>query len=82
MRSRSRSNGVNTPCNYTQAAEISASLNRLLLTQRNNSTPFVVHSDSAPNIYVTGNPGPTDAATRITARDLWQNARFAVKHSR
>src|SRR5262249_18488510 len=45
--------GIHVPCNYTFAAEINASLNRLLRTQRNNATPFVVHNDDAPTIYIT-----------------------------
>jgi hypothetical protein len=62
--------GVTTPCTYSQAAEINAHLNRLLLSQRNNTTPFSVHNDSAPTIYITGNPAPTAAVTRTMARDL------------
>ena len=69
-------NGVTTPCTYTVASEISASLNRLLLTQRNNTTPFSVHSDDAPTIYIRNpnpvamSPAPTDPLTRTMAHDL------------
>src|SRR5262249_52317732 len=62
--------GVTVPCNYTFASEINASLNRLLLTQRSNTTSFVVHNDDAPTVYVVGNPAPTDAVTRTLAKDL------------
>ena len=68
--------GVVTPCTYTVASEISASLNRLLRTQRNNTTPFGVHSDDAPTVYINNpnhvamSPAPTDPLTRTMAHDL------------
>jgi hypothetical protein len=64
--------GINVPCTYAagQKGEINALLNRLLITQRANSTPFSVHSDDAPTIYITGNPAPTDAVTRTMEHDL------------
>ena len=64
--------GINVPCSYAtgQKGEINADLNRLLLTQRANTTTFSVHSDDAPTIYVTGNPAPTDPVTRTMAHDL------------
>ena len=40
--------------------EIDTSIDRLLLTQRSNTTPFSVHSDDAPTFYLNGNPSPTD----------------------
>jgi hypothetical protein len=62
--------GINVPCNYTYAAEVNASLSRLLATQRSNTTPFLVHSDDAPTMYIVGNPAPTDAVTRTMEKDL------------
>jgi len=64
--------GINVPCTYAagQKGEINALLNRLLITQRANTTPFSVHSDDAPTIYITGNPAPTDAVTRTMEHDL------------
>jgi len=62
--------GIHVPCAYAQAAEINASLNRLLLTQRNNTTPYAIHSDDAPTMYIVGNPTPTDAVTRTMEKDL------------
>jgi hypothetical protein len=62
--------GINVPCTYTQAAEINALLNRLLITQRNNTTPFSVHNDDAPTVYITGNPVPTAPVTRAMEHDL------------
>ena len=68
--------GINTPCTYAKIGEIDAILNRLLITQRQNSTTFSVHSDDAPTVYIKGNPAPTDLVTRTVAHDL--NALTAV----
>jgi hypothetical protein len=64
--------GVHTPCTYAagQKGEIDLLINRLLLTQRANSTAFSVHSDDAPTVYINGNPAPTDAVTRTMEHDL------------
>ncbi|HJZ30492.1 MAG TPA: hypothetical protein VKF35_05275 [Hyphomicrobiaceae bacterium] len=62
-------NGVTVPCTYAAIGEISATYNRLLFTQRRNSTPFLVHSDDAPTVYITGNPTPTAPVTRTMERD-------------
>jgi hypothetical protein len=68
--------GVNVPCNYVDASnnrtvgELTANLDSLLLTQTGNTTPFLVHADDAPNIYISGNPSPTDALTRNLERDM------------
>jgi len=67
--------GVNTPCTYplTPAGnrfigEINGNLAGLLATQQGITTPFTVHSDMAPTIYITGNPTRTDAVTRDFGR--------------
>ncbi len=60
--------GIHTPCTYTKIGEINTA--GLLATERSNSTPFTVHSDDAPTIYITGNPARTDAVTRTFAKDL------------
>jgi hypothetical protein len=64
--------GVNVPCTYPagQKGEINAVLNRLLITQRANTTAFSVHSDDAPTVYINGNPAPTDTVTRTMEHDL------------
>ena len=62
--------GVNLPCTYAHVGEIDTLIDRLLLTQRNNATPFLVHSDDAPTFYITGNPNPTDAVTRTLEHDV------------
>lgn len=62
--------GVNVPCTYAHKGEIDTSIDRLLLTQRQNTTPFLVHSDDAPTFYIVGNPGPTDPVTRTLEHDV------------
>jgi hypothetical protein len=62
--------GVTTPCTYSVASEINATLNRLLFTQNPATPAFLVHSDDAPTIYVNGNPVPTDPIVRTMAHDL------------
>jgi hypothetical protein len=49
--------------------ELAGNLPGLLATQRGNTTPFTLEADSAPEFYVTGNPGPTDPAVRTLERD-------------
>jgi hypothetical protein len=62
--------GVHTPCTYAKVGEIDTFIDRLLLTQRQNTTPFLVHSDDAPTFYITGNPAPTDTVTRTLEHDV------------
>src|SRR5258708_5029391 len=64
--------GVTTPCTYAKIGEINANLAGLLATERGNTTPFKVHSDDAPTIYITGNPSRTDPAPRSFPRALDQ----------
>ena len=52
--------GVNIPCSYSQIGELNANMAGLLATQQAITTPFKVHSDSAPTVYITGNPARTD----------------------
>src|SRR5690348_674862 len=49
--------------------ELSGNLAGLLATEKNDTTPFTAVSDSAPGLYVTGQPGPNDAAVRTLERD-------------
>jgi len=62
--------GVTVPCTYSQIGELNANLTGLLATQQGITTPFTVHSDSAPNIYLTGNPARDAAVTRAFAQAL------------
>ena len=52
--------GVTIPCTYSQIGEINANMAGLLATQQSITTPFTVHADSAPTVYITGNPSRTD----------------------
>jgi hypothetical protein len=60
--------GVTTPCTYSQVGEISANMAGLLATEQGVTTPFKVHSDDAPAVYITGNPSSTDSVTRTFER--------------
>ncbi|HEU5199235.1 MAG TPA: hypothetical protein VFU32_06340 [Ktedonobacterales bacterium] len=62
--------GVTVPCTYTQIGEVDGNLTGLLATQTGNITPFQVHSDSAPNFYIIGNPSQTSQTTRQLERDV------------
>jgi hypothetical protein len=62
--------GVNVPCTYAKVGEIDAFIDRLLITQRANATPFSIHTDDAPTFYLTGNPVPTATVTRTMEHDL------------
>jgi hypothetical protein len=56
--SPSNCDGINVPCTYAKKGEIDAFIDRLLLTQRQTTTPFSIRFDDAPNFYITGNPAP------------------------
>jgi hypothetical protein len=62
--------GVTVPCTYSQIGEINANLAGLLETEESITTPFKVHSDDAPTIYITGNPARTESVARDFARAL------------
>jgi hypothetical protein len=62
--------GVSTPCTYGLLGEINANLAGLMATQQGITTPFTVHADMAPTIYLNGNPARTDHVTRDFGRAL------------
>jgi hypothetical protein len=62
--------GVTTPCAYSLLGEINANLAGAMATQQGITTPFTVHADMAPTIYITGNPARTDSVTRAFGRAL------------
>ena len=59
-------NGVNVPCTYPtgKKGEVDADLSLVYATETGNTTPFLVHSDDAPTVYITGNPAQTATVTR------------------
>src|SRR6185312_13382408 len=77
--------GVTTPCQYSHVTcpsattatcpgnavgEVNVNLRGLLATQRNDTTPFDVHSDMAPAFYLTGDPARDAAVTRTFEHDV------------
>jgi hypothetical protein len=64
--------GVNVACNYNRVGEINADLRRMVRTQFGDTTNFTVHSDDAPNVYITGNPSQTASVTRNLEREMAQ----------
>jgi hypothetical protein len=67
--SPSNCDGVTTSCSYNPIGEINGDLRRMIRTEYGDTINFTVHSDDAPNVYVTGNPGRTDAAVRQLERE-------------
>ncbi|TVZ04301.1 hypothetical protein EAS64_18155 [Trebonia kvetii] len=60
------------PCTYPAGSfgELAGNLTGLLATQKGNTTPFTVEADTAPEFYLTGNPGPNDLVTRQFEKDV------------
>src|SRR5947207_2899879 len=59
-------------CTYPAGSfgELAGNLTGLLATQRNNTTPFTVETDSAPEFYLNGNPSPSATVVRTFERDV------------
>ncbi len=64
--------GINVACTYNRVGEINGNLSAMIRTQFTDTTPFTVHSDDAPNVYITGNPSQTDTVTRKLEREMAQ----------
>jgi hypothetical protein len=62
----SNCDGIHTPCTYPTGAkgEVDADLSLVYATEFSNTTPFLVHSDDAPTVYINTNPAPTATVTR------------------
>jgi hypothetical protein len=56
--------GVTVPCTYATIGEVNANSRGLLATQQGVTTAYSVHSDSAPNFYLNGQPARTDPSVR------------------
>jgi hypothetical protein len=58
--------GVTVPCTYTASnfGEIDVNATGLLASQKSNTTPFSMENDTAPEFYLTGNPGPATPVVR------------------
>jgi hypothetical protein len=59
-------------CTYPAGTfgELAGNLTGLLATEKNNTTPFTVEADTAPEFYLTGNPGPTSPVVRQFEHDV------------
>ena len=64
--------GVTVACSYSQIGELNGNLAGLLATEQGITTPFKVHSDDAPTVYITGNPASGDPTTRTFERATGQ----------
>src|SRR5579859_6416121 len=60
--------GVTTPCTYSKIGEINTNYTGLLATEQGVTTPFNVHSDDAPTVYITGQPARDDPTARTFER--------------
>jgi hypothetical protein len=56
--------GIHVPCTYAKKGEVDADLSLVLASEFGDTTPFRVHADDAPTVYINGNPGQMDAVTR------------------
>ena len=65
-------NGVGIACqyDYTKVGELDLNINGLVAAQTSNTTPFDLHFDMAPTIYVDGNPDRTSQPMRQLERDF------------
>jgi hypothetical protein len=61
--------GINVPCTYSLVGEVNGNLAGLM-AQDGVTTPFTVHADMAPTIYITGNPARDAPVTRTFGRTL------------
>jgi hypothetical protein len=57
---------ADVPCTYPAGTfgELDANVTGLLSSQENNTVPFSLENDTAPEFYVTGDPGPNDPSVR------------------
>jgi Type I phosphodiesterase / nucleotide pyrophosphatase len=62
--------GVTTPCTYAKIGEIDTNLTDLLHQADPSlaSTPFDIHFDMAPSVYIEGNPAPGAPVARSFER--------------
>jgi hypothetical protein len=59
-------------CTYPSGTfgELNANLTGLLATEKGNTTPFSLENDTAPEVYVTGNPAASSSTVRNLERDV------------
>jgi hypothetical protein len=63
---------VTVVCSYPTGTfgELDGNVTGLLKVQKNNTTPFGMEYDTAPEYYINGDPGPNEAVTRTFERDV------------
>ncbi|MCU1276458.1 MAG: hypothetical protein JWM53_4 [bacterium] len=61
--------GIHTPCTYAHIGELNVNLTGLLAAA-GITTPWKAHSDSAPNLWLDGNPAADAPALRALERAL------------
>lgn len=59
-------------CPANNVGETNANFTGLLATQQGTTTPFKLHSDVAPTVYITGNPARDAGVTRDLERKAGQ----------
>jgi hypothetical protein len=57
-------------CSYATRSEVNVNLPGLLATKDANTTPFAIHSDPAPALWVQGNPARTAEPVRQLERQM------------
>jgi hypothetical protein len=64
--------GVTVTCTYPAGTfgELGGNITGLLATEKGNTTPFSLEQDSAPEYYVTGNPGAGSPVVRKLEHDV------------
>ena len=68
--SPSNCDGVTTPCSYPNGLGV-LNVNLVAATANaGNLTPFDIHWDMAPTVYVAGKPGPSDQTARQLERTM------------
>ena len=60
------------PCTYPAGSfgELAGNITGLLATEKNNTTPFTLENDTAPEFYVTGKPAPDAPQVRKLEQDV------------
>ena len=68
----SNCDGVTVPCTYPVGSfgELAGNLTGLLATQKNDTTPFTLENDTAPEFYVTGKPAAAAPQVRKLEQDV------------
>ena len=59
-------------CTYPAGSfgELAGNMTGLLATEKSDTTPFTLQNDTAPEFYVTGDPGPNVPAVRTLEHDV------------